>query len=89
MYWPVGVSLTQGALLMAFWLSLPLLGAIAVAGLAGGLLQGTLGHNDPATLVAAKLLAAALALLFFGAWMVSFMGAYWSSLWPLAVQVTR
>jgi flagellar biosynthesis protein FliQ len=89
MYWPAGIQLAQQALLMAFWLSLPLLAAIAAAGLAGGLLQGALGHSDPATLVAAKLLAALVALLFFGAWMLSFTGDYWTGMWQAAVELVR
>ena len=89
MYWPAGLQLIQQALLMAFWLSLPLLAAISAAGLAGGLLQGTLGHSDPATLVAAKLLAGGLALLFFGAWMISFTADYWTGMWQAAVQLVR
>lgn len=89
MYWPAGLHLVEQALLMAFWLSLPLLAAISAAGLAGGLLQGTLGHSDPATLVAAKLLAGGIALAFFGAWMVSFTADYWAGLWLASVQLVR
>ena len=74
---------------MAFWLSLPLLASISAAGLAGGLLQGTLGHSDPAALVAIKLLAGAIALLFFGAWMLSFTAGYWAATWQTAVQWAR
>jgi flagellar biosynthesis protein FliQ len=89
MYWPAGVQLVQQALLMAFWLSLPLLASISAAGLAGGLLQGTFGHNDPAALVAVKLLAGGIALLFFGAWMVSFTAEYWTGMWLAAVELAR
>ncbi|MHB8995937.1 MAG: flagellar biosynthetic protein FliQ [Armatimonadota bacterium] len=89
MYWPAGVQLAQQALLMAFWLSLPLLASISAAGLAGGLLQGTLGHSDPATLVAVKLLAGGIALIFFGAWMVSFTAEYWTGMWLAAVELAR
>jgi flagellar biosynthesis protein FliQ len=81
MYWPDGVNLVQSALLAAFWLALPLLAAIAAAGLVGGLLQSSLGHSDPSTLVAPKLAAAAVAYLFFGAWMLSFTCNYWIRLW--------
>ena len=62
---------------MAFWLALPLLACISAAGIVGGILQGSLGHSDPATLIAAKLLAAGVALMFFGTWMLSFTASYW------------
>lgn len=89
MYWAQGVSLVQNALLMAFWLSLPLVAAVSAAGLAVGVLQGSLGHSDSALLTAAKLLAGGLALLFFGAWMLSFTAAYWTGLWSAAVTLVR
>lgn len=89
MYWPAGVTLLQNALLMAFWLALPLLACISAAGMVGGIVQGSLGHSDPATLVAAKLLAGGAALVFFGAWMLMFMAGYWSSLWPGVTQLVR
>lgn len=89
MYWPDGVNLIQTALLMAFWLGLPVLGAICAAGLAGGLVQSSLGHSDPATLVGAKLLGAGLALVFFGAWMLSFGASYWSQLWLSMTRLVR
>ena len=89
MHWPAGVNLIQNALLMAYWLALPLLGCISIAGVVGGAVQGSLGHSDPSTLVAVKLLAGGVALLFFGTWMVSFMGGYWSSLWPFAASLIR
>lgn len=89
MYWPAGVNLIQTALLMAFWLSLPVLGAICAAGVAGGIAQGSLGHSDPATLVAAKLLGAGLALVFFGTWMLSFGAGYWTQLWLNMARLAR
>lgn len=89
MYWPAGVALIQNALFTAFWLALPLLAGISAAGLAGGVLQGSLGHSDPATLIAAKLLAGGLTLVFFGMWMLMFMAGYWSSLWATVTHLIR
>ena len=89
MYWPTGVLLTQDALLMAFWLSLPVLACIGAAGVVGGILQGSLGHSDPATLIAAKLLAGGVALVLFGTWMLMSMAGYWSSLWSAVSRLIR
>ena len=89
MYWPAGVALIQNALLMAFWLALPLLAGISAAGVVGGVLQGSLGHSDPATLIAAKLLAGGVTIVFFGTWMLSFMAGYWNSLWPTVAHLIR
>lgn len=86
---PSALLLVQNALLAAFWLSVPLLAAISAAGLAGGMLQGVLGNPDAASLVGSKLLAAGLAFLFFGAWMLSFSAAYWRCMWLGAASLVR
>lgn len=89
MYWPIGINLLQGALVVAIWVALPLLGAIAAGGLVASLLQGVLVQPDGASLVAPRLLAAALAVLFFGAWMLTFMAGYWTTLWLGVAQLVK
>ncbi len=89
MYWSAGINLLQGALLMGFWLALPLLGAILAGGLIASLLQGALVQPDGASLVAPRLLAAGLAILFFGLWMITFMGDYWIALWVGVVSLIK
>lgn len=81
MYWPAGLGLIQNALLTALWLALPLLVAIVGGSLAAGVIAGAAGSGDGATLTAPRLLAGALALLFFGAWMLTAAAAYWLALW--------
>jgi flagellar biosynthesis protein FliQ len=70
------------------WVSVPLLLAIAGAGLVAGFLQSAIGQSDPNVLFA-PLLAAALAFLFFGAWMLAFTADYWVRLWLAAIQLLR
>ncbi|MEN6545374.1 MAG: hypothetical protein ABFE07_04965 [Armatimonadia bacterium] len=89
MYWPTGINLLQSWLLFGVWVALPLLGAIAAGGLVANLLQGALVQPDGASLVPPRLLAAAVALLFFGAWMLTFMAQHWITLWLGAPQLVR
>ncbi len=89
MYWAAGTALLQNALLMAMWLSLPLLAAIVAAGLLGAYLQHLLGLSDQSSLLAPKLLAAAVALALFGAWMLSLSCGYWGSLWLAAASLVH
>lgn len=89
MYWPIGINLLQGALMVAVWVALPLLGAIAAGGLVASLLPGTLVQSDVASLVPPRMLAATLALLFFGVWMLTFVAQYWMTLWLSAPQLAK
>jgi len=89
MYWPIGINLLHGALMVAVWVALPLLAAIAAGGLVANLLQGLFAHADGASLVAPRMLAAALALLFFGVWMLTFLAQYWMTLWLSAPQLAK
>jgi len=89
MSWQGGVALMQGALVVATWVSLPLLLALTAAGLMAGLLQSALGQSDPTTLFAPRLLAAVLALAFFGLWMLAYTTDYWRALWLGAAQLVR
>lgn len=86
MYWPDGVTLLQNALTMTLWLSLPLLAAIAAAGLVGSYVQSSFGLTDQGALVGARLLAAIIVFAIFGAWMVALMGGYWGALWIAAAR---
>jgi len=89
MYWAAGVTLLQNALMLAVWLSLPLLAGIAVASVAGGLAQSYLGLSDSASLLAPRLIAAALVVACFGTWMLSLTCSYWGNLWLSAAQLVR
>lgn len=84
MFWPQGMQLLQGALLMALWVGLPVVTAVAVVGLLTGGLQGWLGQGDPVLQTPPRLLAALVALLLFGAWMLALLAHYWSHVWPQA-----
>jgi len=84
MYWATGTTLLGNALLMALWLSLPLLAGISLAGLLGGYLQGLFGLSDPGSLLAPKLVAAGIVLALFSTWMLSLTCGYWGSLWVAA-----
>lgn len=87
MYWPAGVALLQNAFMLALWVSLPLLGAIAVAGLAGSVVQSNFGLSDHAGLIALKLLAGGIAFVLFSAWMLSMTANYWGTLWLSAAAI--
>lgn len=89
MYWATGVGLLQNALMLAVWLSLPLLSAIVIAGLVGAWAQGLFGLNDPAGLLAPKLVAAGAILVLFGAWMLSLTCSYWGPLWAGAASLVN
>jgi flagellar biosynthetic protein FliQ len=75
------VALVQQAVVMAMYLAVPPLLAAAAAGWAIGWLQGSIGSADAAVGTAPRLLAAGLAALVFGAWMLSLIGGYWFELW--------
>ena len=89
MIWPPGLQLLQGALLTALWVSLPVVLAAVLVGLLAGNLQGLLGQSDPVAQTPPRLLAALVALLVFGVWMVALLAHYWSSVWPQAARLVR
>lgn len=89
MYWATGTALLEQAWLMALWLSVPLLGAIGLAGLLGGYLQGLLGLSDQGGLIAPKLAAAGIIMALFGAWMLSLTCGYWGHLWLAAAALVH
>ena len=75
------IAIIQQALLVAMYVALPPLLAAAAVGYAMGWLQGAVGSGDPAVGTAPRLLAAGVALLVFGTWMLSMVGGYWHKLW--------
>jgi len=81
MYWPAGVTLLQNAGLLALWILLPMLIAIAASGAVGAYVQNYLGWTDPGVLVAPKIIAAGLTLVILGTWMLALLVNYWGSLW--------
>lgn len=81
MYWPAGVMLLQNAILLALWILLPLLIALAVSGAAGAYAQSYLGWTDPGALLAPKIIAAGFTLAILGTWMLGLLVNYWGSLW--------
>ena len=88
-HWDIGMQMVRGALLVAFWVSLPVLAAASLAGLLMGFVQAATGQNDPSLPFAPRLLAAMAAFLFFGAWMIAFTADYWIALWQGAAQLVR
>jgi flagellar biosynthesis protein FliQ len=81
MDWQVATTLAQHAVLVALWVGMPLVLAATGAGLVLGFLQGALGHSDSTVLVGPRLLAAGLAFLMFGTWMLALLSRYWVALW--------
>lgn len=75
------IALIQQAVVMAMYVALPPVAAAAAAGYAMGWLQGAVGSGDPAVGTAPRLLAAGIAVLIFGTWMLSMVGGYWHELW--------
>jgi len=81
------VELVRQALLVAFYLALPPVAAAALAGFATGVLQSTTGQSDTAVSTAPRLLAALLAVIIFGMWMVSLAAGFWHRLWSSLPQM--
>jgi len=75
------VELAQRALVIAFYVALPLLGAAVAAGLAVSAAQAAFRQSDATLAVAPRLLAAGGALLIFGGWMAAVLGGFWAELW--------
>ncbi len=57
----------------------PLMGALLVVGLIVGILQAATQINDPAVGALPRLIAAGLAILFFGGWMITRFAAFFVS----------
>ena len=81
MDWQVAAALMQHAVLMALWVGMPLTVAATGAGLVLGFVQGALGHSDSAVLIGPRILAAGVAFLIFGTWMLVLLSRYWVALW--------
>ncbi len=83
------LELAQRALLVAFYVALPLLAAAVAAGLAMAAVQSALRQSDTTVSTVPKLLAAGGALLVFGGWMVAVLGGFWVDLWTSLPEMMR
>ena len=63
-------QLLVAMLKLAMWLSLPVLGAVLVAGVASGAFQGATTINDPSLSTVPRLVCGAAVLLLAGPWMM-------------------
>ena len=87
---PAGiVELAQRALVMAFYLALPLLGAAFAVGLAASIIQAATRQSDPTLNTVPKLLGVGGALLIFGAWMAGSLQGFWYDLWTHLPEMVR
>ncbi len=69
------------ALLVGLQAALPVLVAVALAGLAASFLQTMIGYGDAALGQAFRVGAAAVALALFGGWTAAVVLAYWRWAW--------
>ena len=81
MMWSVGVELAQRALVVAACAAAPVLAIVLAVGVVVNLAQAATAQSDPTTATVPRLLAAALAVALFGAWMLSLLTGFWSELW--------
>jgi flagellar biosynthesis protein FliQ len=75
------VELFRGALMAAFWLSLPVLGAGFVAGILISLVQIVTSMQDSAFATVPRLAAFLAALLIFLPWMLIRLVSYTTLIW--------
>ncbi|MFP3902690.1 MAG: flagellar biosynthetic protein FliQ [Armatimonadota bacterium] len=68
-------------ILVSMCVAAPPVAAAALVGFAMGWLQSSVGGGDSAAGTAPRLLAAGVAILIFGTWMVSLLGGFWYQLW--------
>ena len=74
------VALLQEALLLSVIVALPPLGAALLAGVVGGFLQAATGVQDPSVGLVPRILAALVALVIAGPWMMQHVAAFASRL---------
>jgi len=74
-------EMAQRALVLAFEVSLPALGAGLLVALIVGALQGATQHGDPTAGFAPRLVAVGAALLLFGSWIVWSLVRFWDGCW--------
>ncbi len=74
------VQLLGEALLLSVVVALPPLGAALAAGLIGGFLQAATGVHDPSVGLVPRILAALVALVVAGPWMMQHVAAFASRL---------
>lgn len=73
------------SLYLALWLSVPVLAVSFFVGLATGVFSAATSIQSDALQFTPKLLAVALALVFFGAWMVAELVHFTQELWQSAL----
>lgn len=83
------LELAQRALLVAFYVALPVLAAAVAAGLAVTAVRSALRQNDATVSTVPRLLAAGGALLIFGGWMAAVLGGFWLDLWTSLPEMMR
>lgn len=74
-------ELAQRALMVAFYMGLPMLGTVLATGLLTSTLQAAARQSDPTVNTVPRLLAAGGALLIFGGWMAAVLQGFWQELW--------
>jgi flagellar biosynthesis protein FliQ len=79
--WALCAELTQRALLVAVCVSAPVLAIVLVAGVVINVVQSATLQSDSTTATGPRLLAAAVALALFGAWMLAALSDFWVELW--------
>lgn len=72
---------------MGLYVAIPPVAAAVLAGFAAGLVQSAAGQSDTAVSTAPRLLAALLATIIFGMWMVSLVAGFWHRLWTSLPQM--
>lgn len=82
-------ELAQRGLMIALYVSLPVLGAVLATGLLVSTMQAATRQTDPTVSTVPRLLAAGGALLIFGGWMVAVMQVFWMELWLHLPEMVR
>lgn len=86
---PELIELAQRALVIALYVSLPVLAAVLGISLLVSAAQSALRQSDPTVSVAPRILAAGGALLIFGGWMSALLGGFWVELWRHLPEMVR
>jgi len=82
-------ELAQRALMVAFYVALPMLGGVVAAGLLVSTVQAATRQTDPTVSVVPRLLAAGAAALLFGGWMIAVLQGFWLELWLHLPEMVR
>jgi len=82
-------ELAQRGLMIALYVSLPVLGAVLATALLVSTVQAATRQTDPTVSTVPRLLAAGGALLIFGGWMVAVLQVFWMELWLHLPEMVR